>query len=330
MAIIGRNRRFPGLARRSGSRFNYIASSGTPFTTQWTVAGDAAARTITLPLVSGYNYNCVADWGDGSSSLVTAYNDANRIHPYASDGTYIVRIYGVCEGWSFNNGGDKLKITGLISGGRKPTFAGWKYLAGGFYGCTNLAGTIPDDLLWNASDCTNLASLLRDCGGLTGPFPADLLRYVPDVTNLALLAYGDSGLTGSIPPDFLRYATKVVTLYGLLGYCSSITDYGADLCRYNTLCTDFTNMMYDCNKMQLRSDTFYRPGEEATRFAGKSITFTRCFQRYSFTGTQGTAPDLWNCTYGGVTRTDCYVGAGNSLTSLDNYASIPIAWGGPA
>jgi hypothetical protein len=67
-------------------------------------------------------------------------------------------------------------------------------------------------------------------------------------------------------------------------------------------------------------------GETGTRFAGKNIQFSACFGRDSFTGTQGTAPDLWNCTYGSVTSASCFYGAGNSTTSLSNYASIPIGW----
>ena len=354
-----------------------------PFTTQWTVSGDATARTITLPLVNGYAFNFVVDWGDGTTpSLVTAYNDANRIHTYAVNGTYIVKIYGVCEGWSFNNGGDKLKITGLISGGRTPTFSGFKYLVSGFYGCSNITSTIPDDMLRNASACDNLFALFRSCSGITGSIPTDLLKYVTEVTDISYLLYDCSGLTGSIPTDLLRYVTKATNLRYLLwrcsgltgtvptdflryvtlatninslirscsgltgalpanflkyvtqvtdaGYllqaCSGITGYGADLCRDIVLCTDFSYMMQNCYAMQQRSDTFYRPGEEATRFAGKTINFTGCFYRTSFTGTQGTAPDLWNATYAGVTSTSCWTGAGNSLTSLTNYASIPAGW----
>lgn len=46
------------------------------------------------------------------------------------------------------------------------------------------------------------------------------------------------------------------------------------------------------------------------------------------TGTQGTAPELWNCSFGSgtPTKTACYGGVGNSGTSLDNYADIPSDW----
>jgi len=415
-----------------------------PFITEWTVAGDATARTITLPLVSGYIYNCVVDWGDGTTpSLVTAYNDVNRIHTYSSDGTYNVGISGICQGWSFNNGGDKLKITDIIDYGSAPTFGGFKYLGGGFYGCANLkslgpsnsiipddglldisscfrgsgvsgqipsnlirqltsatsihyllygcsgltgsiptdllryvtsatslhfllygcsgltgsiptdllryvtsatslnyllygcsglTGSIPTDLLRYVTSATNLNSLLRGCSGLTGSVPTDFLRYVTNAIYLHYLLYGCSGLTGSIPTDLLRYVTSATNLSYLFFNCSGLTGYDADLCRENVLCTDFSYMMYGCTAMQQRSDTFYRSGEESTRFLNQSPNFTSCFERDSFTGTQGTAPDLWNCSFGTgtPTTTGCWAGAGNSVASLTNYASIPVAWGGPA
>ena len=91
------------------------------FITQWTVAGDATARTITLPLVQNRTegalaYNCTVNWGDGSAlSTVTSYNDASRVHTYTANGTYNVEVRGTCEGWSFNDTGDKVKIVGLRS-----------------------------------------------------------------------------------------------------------------------------------------------------------------------------------------------------------------------
>ena len=114
------------------------AAQASGFITEWQVAGDTTARTITLPLNSGNGstFDCVVDWGDGSAtSTITAVDDADRIHTYASDGTYEVEITGTCEGWSFNNAGDKLKITKVIDFGDTSLFDGFKYLKSGFYGC---------------------------------------------------------------------------------------------------------------------------------------------------------------------------------------------------
>jgi hypothetical protein len=80
--------------------------------------------------------------------------------------------------------------------------------------------------------------------------------------------------------------------------------------------------------LQINPWTFYASGETATRFFNKSVDFSYCFNRDSFTGAQGTAPDLWNCDFGSGTpiKTRCFAGAGNSLTSISNYGDIPSTW----
>jgi hypothetical protein len=320
-----------GVSPKASLLATATGSHATPFTTEWTVAGDAAARTITLPLVSGYNYDCVIDWGDGTTpSLVTAYNDANRIHTYAGDGTYIVKIYEVCEGWSFSNGGDKDKIIDIINWGSSPAFSGFAYLTNGFFGCSNLASLGPSNSIIpiSGSGPLSLSRCFRQTG-VSGNIPNNLIYNCVNVINLQQLFYLASGLTGRIPAGFLDRAVGIVTLSYAFASCGLLEGYDADLCRNVTSCTDFSFMMYGCNKMQQRSDTFYRPGEEATRFAGQTIDFTSCFRLIgAFTGSQGTAPDLWNATFGGVTSTNCWTG--HSTSSVSNWAVIPSAWGGPA
>ena len=95
-----------------------------------------------------------------------------------------------------------------------------------------------------------------------------------------------------------------------------------------TLCYDFGGTFGNCTSAKLPIDLFYSPGEEGTRFHDQSVNFESCFTRDSFSGTQGTAPDLWNCDFGTGTpnKINCYDGAGNSLTSLTNYGDIPVEW----
>ena len=56
------------------------------------------------------------------------------------------------------------------------------------------------------------------------------------------------------------------------------------------------------------------------------MDFQNCFWRNSFAGTQGTAPDLWNCTFNSVSSGSCFGGAGNDFTSISNYGTIPAGW----
>ena len=72
-------------------------------------------QSFTLPLVNpstirdteggvaaDYGYDFIVDWGDGNTSTVQAYNDANKVHSYETAGTYNIEIKGQCDGWSFN------------------------------------------------------------------------------------------------------------------------------------------------------------------------------------------------------------------------------------
>ena len=529
---------------------------GIGFLTEWTVSGDTTARTITLPLIQNRTegalaYNCIVDWGDGTAtSTVTTYNDANRIHTYASNGTYQVKITGTMEGWSFNNGGDKLKITKVVNWGVSGVFNGFKYLLGGFYGCTNLTSigtgkilasgtgvltqgfyqtfygckftTIPTGLFDNHTalttqsffqtftNCNLITAIPVDlfryntlvttnvfngtfygCSSIT-TIPTDLFRYNTLITTSAFTTtfFGCTSLT-EIPTDLFRYNTEVSTsgFYQTFRSCTpltviptdlfryntkvstsgfydtfqsdiNITSIPVDLFRYNTLVSSqgfegtfiqtgittlpadlfkyntlvgqggfqvtfqtcanlqtlpanlfrynvstalygFVQTFEGCVKLQLRADIFYADGEQATRFLNTLSSFTNCFNRATFTGTQGVAPDLWNCTYptklevsinpatawvpgdtitgqsSGVTsvlivrwttwiwlvttpsgnytsgeiigvtgvpakladqaagyptqvsalvNTDCFNGAGNSLTSISNYGDIPAPW----
>ena len=103
--------------------------------------------------------------------------------------------------------------------------------------------------------------------------------------------------------------------------CTALTSLPTDLFRYNTLVTKFSDTFRDCSKLQLRSDMF------VPNFGTRVMNFNNCFNRTTFSGTQGTAPALWSATMNASsTKTSCFGGAGNSATSLTNYASIPAAW----
>jgi hypothetical protein len=93
----------------------------------------------------------------------------------------------------------------------------------------------------------------------------------------------------------------------------------------------FHYVFAECLKAQFNKYIFYAEGEQGTRFLDQSISFEHAFYRSSFSGVQGTAPDLWNCDFGEETgvapiKSTCFGGDGNNLDSLDNYASIPEDW----
>ena len=72
------------------------------FISTWTTTSDGESIILPLSNSTGSSYNFTVDWGDGSGiKTVTAYDDADATHAYASAGTYTVTIDGTIKGWSF-------------------------------------------------------------------------------------------------------------------------------------------------------------------------------------------------------------------------------------
>ena len=359
--------------------------------------------TFTLPLYNRGTFNCVVYWGDTTNSTITAYDDADRVHTYPSTGTYEIEITGACPAWSFNNGGDRLKLTDIVYWGDSGDFGGFSYLAGGFFGCSNLASfgtgslgdrcTLVTDFSYTFCNCAGLTgtipsfaacTLVTDfsytflgCSGLTGTIPsfaactlvtdfsytfcncAGLTGTIPSfaactlVTSFSATFYNCTGLTGTIPSfaactlvtDFSYTFCNCSGLTGTIpsfAACTLVTDFFATF--YNctgltgtipsfaacTLVTSFSATFLGCSGLTLLENCFYEQADKGTRFLNKTVSFSNCFNRSTATGSQGVAPDLWNCNFGTGTPTtdDCFSGDGNSATSLENYKNIPTAWGG--
>ena len=128
------------------------------FVTTWETT--TTNETITLPLVSGGTYNFTVKWGDGTIDTITAYNQAEVTHTYASAGTYTVRIFGTIEGWRFNNGGDKTKIQTIESYGSLVLTTD-----AAFFGCSDLTSTATDA---PTISTTSLENTFRSCTNFNG------------------------------------------------------------------------------------------------------------------------------------------------------------------
>jgi len=91
-------------------------------------------ESITIPTVTGENYDYRIDWGDGSSGL----NEGR--HTYANPGIHKIVIKGRFPRISFNNRGDKSKILTIEQWGKIK----WTSMERAFYGCENLQGNFVD------------------------------------------------------------------------------------------------------------------------------------------------------------------------------------------
>ena len=66
------------------------------FVSKWRISAEGA--TVTLPLLGGFNYDFVVDWGDGEKS---EHDNAAVSHVYEKTGIYTVKISGLVQAWSF-------------------------------------------------------------------------------------------------------------------------------------------------------------------------------------------------------------------------------------
>ncbi|MGV8087420.1 MAG: BspA family leucine-rich repeat surface protein [Candidatus Woesearchaeota archaeon] len=138
----------------------------TPFLASWntskTTTGSSTATQISLPLIASGTYNFTVYWGDGNSSNITAYNQAERTYTYTNAGTYNISIVGTIIGFAFANSGDRSKIQNIYSWGQLQL---GDVITGYFYGANNLTITATDIL--NLNGTTVLNSAFRECRSLT-------------------------------------------------------------------------------------------------------------------------------------------------------------------
>jgi len=267
---------------------------------------------FTCPLIDygGLTPSLYINWGDSSSSpLITASNSVNRIHTYASVGTYIVTISGFMPGFAVNNNSAiRNLITELVQWGT----VGLRSV--NFYGCINLTA-IPG------------SASLSAVGGYTG------LDEVATFSN-----FMNGTRITSIPSDIFNYSPKATTFNSTFASISTITSIPTGLFDNVPLVTSFASCFFACQALTTVPLTLFDQNINVTSFSGtfrnsRAITnvlqftyntavttFTNLYNMSSTTNAlTGTAPELWNRI-----PTPAGTSAFTNCTGLTNYASIPI------
>jgi surface protein len=151
---------------------------GLPFISTWdtslTSGITTASNEIQLPLVNGSNYNFFVDWGDGTTDIITSWNQAETLHTYSMSGTYTITMLGLISEWSFlyslNNLfiSDAEKLISITSWG--DLLFGTTNVGGNFFQCINLDLSLVQDipnlqnsitLLQCFQDCVNISTINR-------------------------------------------------------------------------------------------------------------------------------------------------------------------------
>ena len=139
-----------GASRSSGG-----AETAFVFTVQTDNAGTSAANQFTIPITSATPYDIQTS--DGQS--ITGATGATTL-TFPSAGTYTVSITDSCEGWRFNNVGDKLKLLNISSWGVYKNTA-----SNSFFGAQNMTCSAVDAPI-NAP--TTMQGFFRDCQNFNG------------------------------------------------------------------------------------------------------------------------------------------------------------------
>ena len=126
-----------------------------------TTQAGSAADTFILRLGNGVT-NLTVDWGDGTSDVITTYNQADLTHVYASSGTYQISLSGSFVGIAYGNTGDRLKVSSIDNWGNNQ----WTSMNGAFRGCSNMVANYSDSP--DTALCSIMSYAFFNCTNFNG------------------------------------------------------------------------------------------------------------------------------------------------------------------
>ena len=194
-----------------------------------TTKAGSASNTFVLPIIKATTETVKIYWGDGTNSVGV---NGDNTHVYAASGIYTVKIESkIFGGLYFNNGGDKAKITKIVTYGQGVS----RLNISSFYGCLSLLSIDIGDIVSNGTDASNQ---YRGCTALTTVPLFDL----SSVTNAYAMFYQCNGLT-TVPLFNLSKCTSTRSMFSL---CSSLTT--VPLFDLSSV-TDAYAMFYQCTAL---------------------------------------------------------------------------------
>ncbi len=174
-----------------------VLDLGQAFTFTWKT--DQANESMTLPLVFGYSYDFVVDWGDGSQDRITSATSEKKTHQFGQAKTYTLSLTGQVEAW--NNVSGTCKIQQVLELGK----VGWKNLNSAFSYCQSLTAI-------NGGETSQVTDMGYMFNGATSANP-DVSKWdISKVTSMYGMFYDAT----SANPDVSKWDTSKVTDMGAI------------------------------------------------------------------------------------------------------------------
>ena len=279
-------------------------------------------QTFVIPCGNDGTFNATVDYGDGTGSqTVTAYNDSNLTHSFATAGQHTITINGTFPNVNFfNNAVSRVLVDEVVDLGD----VNWINLYQAFRDCTNLtafnAGTADtssttsmqqmffncnsltalDLSSFDTSSVTIMQQMFQNCSSLTS---LDLSGFdTSSVTSMAAMFQNCNSLTSLNLSGF--NTSSVNNMYAMFRDCSSLTS--LDVSGFNTSSvTTMSYMFYNCNSLT----SLNLSGFNTSSVNNMSYMFYNCS---SLTSLNLSSFDTSSVTTMGLMFRDC-----SSLTSLD-------------
>jgi len=262
-------------------------------------------QTFVIPCVDEGTFNATVDYGDGTGSqAVTAYNDSNLTHSFATAGQHTVTIDGTFPNIRFyDDAASRVLVNEVVDLGD----VGWITLARGFRDCTNL--TTFNGGTADTSSVTTMQEMFHTCSSLTS---LDLSNFdTSSVTSMQGMFLSCSSLTAL---DLSSFDTSnVTTMQGMFLSCSSLT--ALDLSSFDTSnVTTMQGMFSSCSSLtNLDINSF-----DTSSVTNMNYMFLNCFNLTNL--------DIKHFDISSVTNGTSFLqGANNALTTTQ-YDELLEAW----
>lgn len=303
-----------------------------PFVTTWKTdnSGISNNNQITIPTEDSLTgaqgtYNCVVDWGDGTSDVITTYNDPAWTHTYPTAGTYTVKITGQFEGFYGDyilRATDGEKLLSIEQWGTEFRFTNAANPANGrFFGnCANL--------VINATDIPNLTNVTRlscflNCDSLTN-IPNLNLWDTSNVTDFSN-TFSFCELFDGVGAESFN-TDSATEFWSMFENCSNAN---VDISGYNfSSVTNAYNMMRGSGFSQVNYDLLLQ--SLSTQTLQSSILFHAGNAKYAAKPLRDALinDNSWTITDGGLNAFAIEVKTDNAGTSSNTEFAIPTISGG--